>query len=221
MFDALETFLFVEGEDSFNCRFGYFEDASGEVRFSYFLFVFVKFLFIFANRIFKICATFLFKCIASACEQEGSISEHDSSKLYFWHSDEVFGVVLVDFDFDGGGQFGLGRVESHINLHIDESADLEFIGFHEVGRDGRVVRYLLHEDGDASNCALTGLSQDGVEGLADFGVACEHKHEGHGDILDLLLYFSLLESLVHKDRDKTKDEEETLDGRIVVKNLYG
>ena len=84
-----------------------------------------------------------------------------------------------------------------------------------------MVRYLLHEDGDTPDCGLTGLSQDGVEWFCNFGVACEHKHKGHSHILDLLLYFSLLESLVHKDRDKTKDEEETLDGRIVVKNLYG
>lgn len=106
--DALETFLFVEGEDSFNCWFGYFKDASGQVGFSYFLFVLVKFLFILADCVFKVGAAFLFKCVASACEQKGSVSKHDSSQLYFWHSDEVFCVVLIDFDLDGGGQFGLG-----------------------------------------------------------------------------------------------------------------
>ena len=72
------------------------------------MFVLVKFLFIFADCIFKICAAFLFKGVASTCEQEGSVSEHDSSNLYFWHSDEIFGVVLINFDLDGGGQFGLG-----------------------------------------------------------------------------------------------------------------
>ena len=139
MFDALETFLFVEGQDSFNCGSCYFEDASGEVRFSYFLFVLVQFLFVFADCVFKVGTTFLFQRIASACEEKGSVSEHDPSQLYFWHSDDVFRVILVYFDLDGGGQFGLGRVESHINMYIDESADLEFIGFHEVGGDGRVM----------------------------------------------------------------------------------
>ena len=64
-------------------------------------------------------------------------------------------------------------------------------------------------------------AQDGIEGLADFGVACEHEHKGHGDILDLLLYFGLLEGFVHEDRDKPEDEEKTLDGGVVIEDLDG
>ena len=80
---------------------------------------------------------------------------------------------------------------------------------------------MFHEDGDASDGGLAGLSEDGVEGLANFGVAGEHEHEGHCDILDLLLYFGFLEGFVHEDGDEPEDEEEALDGGVVVEDLDG
>jgi hypothetical protein len=84
-----------------------------------------------------------------------------------------------------------------------------------------VVRDLLHVKRNASHTTLASLSEDGVEGLADFGVAGKYEAEGQENVLYLLLDSSFFKSLVHENRHKAEDPGETLKSGVVIEDLHG
>jgi hypothetical protein len=71
-------------------------------------------------------------------------------------------------------------------MHVEISIGLELIIAHVEGRNGRMMRNLLNEDRDPSNHTLVGLTEDGIEGLAESRMACENEHEGSCHIFYLL-----------------------------------
>lgn len=117
--------------------------------------------------------------------------------------------------------FGEGGIETHLNVHVEVPVGLKLVIAHVEGRDRRVVRYLLDKDRDASDLALEGLPDDGIEGLAESRMAGEDKHEGCRHVLDLLYWIVGLDGLVHVLGDEAKATGHSFKEGLSAKDLDG
>jgi hypothetical protein len=129
---SLKGRLSVGSQHSLHCLRSYLEDPAHHVGLPHLLLKLIELLLVLPDRILQVGSAVLLYDETPAAEGKTSISYHHSPQLDVRKFYQVLSFVLEDFDPGWSGHLGVGMVEAHIDLHIDEPACFEFVSLHVV-----------------------------------------------------------------------------------------